>query len=321
VVGGSTYARAALESEIGMVKSAPNGRRTPTLFHAAIVGGELIASRQVDRATVESALLIVAGARNVGDAERQIRRGIERGMRHPRNPRRTAGRFITTRGEARQVVFEWSEQLDATGTDRRICMAIASHCWSVGSTTIDLSFREVAEAAGVSRTTVARRAGGLARWVRIVRGGQRFRKQDTRTRWRIVLRDGVSKRDRPKAFPSGVGGLSRNETHPSDPSANVWDRWSSGWAAWQALDLEDSTTATFLIAVTGYSRPTIYRNLRRLEDLGLARRTEAGWVRVDVELGPADFSLREFRRRQHERERGLHARFLEARYASREVSA
>src|SRR5262249_37575496 len=162
------------------------GRRTTTLFHAACVAGEFIPGDRMDRATAEAALRIVAGTRDVPDADRQIRRGIERGMRNPRNPRRD-GHLIQSVADPRIASFEWTERLTATGTDLRICMAIASHCWSKGSTTVDVSYREISETCGMSTATVSRHAGRIGRWVRIARHGQRFRSGDTRTRWRLVL--------------------------------------------------------------------------------------------------------------------------------------
>jgi hypothetical protein len=319
---GTRYSRAALASEVANVDAAPPGRRTISLFKAACVAGELIGGGEISRETAEAALRIVADTRGIGDADRQIRRGIQRGLKHPRNPNLTNGRHITTKAEARIVIHEWSEALDATGTDRRICLAIASHCWNVGTTTVDLSYREISETSGMSRSTVSNHAGRLGRWVRIVRHGQRFRKGDTRTRWRLVIREGSAKRGQAEGHPLyGVGGLFENGTTLRDPSANHWYRWSSGWSVWSQLDPDDVATVVDLVNRSGCSRRTVFRTLAKLKQLGLAERTETGWLQIDVELDRReDFSIREFRRRRHRIERDRHAAFLESRYdGKREV--
>lgn len=321
--GGTRYSRAALESEVANVMAAPTGRRTVSLFKAACVAGELIGGGEIDRSTAEAALKIVAGSRDIGDADRQIRRGIARGLQHPRNPNLTGGRNITSKVDARIMIFEWVENLDASGTDRRICAAIGSHCWNVGTTTVDLSYREIAEACGMSVSTISAHAGRLGRWVRIVRHGRRFRATNNRTRWRLITRESCAKTDQAEGHPLyGVGGLFENGTTLRDPAANQWYRWSSGWTLWSLLDLVDAVTVPDLVVLSGYSRRTVYRTLGKLEQFALAEKTETGWLRLDVALDPReDFTIQEFRRRRHRQQREVHDRFLQSRYDEREVGS
>lgn len=318
--GGTRYSRAALESEVANVMAAPTGRRTVSLFKAACVAGELIGGGEIDRPAAEAALKIVAGTREIDDADRQIRRGIQRGLRNPRNPNLTGGRNITSATEARIVIFEWTENLDARGTDRRICTAIGQHCWNVGTTTVDLSYREVAEACGMSVGTVANHAGRLGRWVRVVRHGRRFRANDNRTRWRLIIRENRAKSEQAEGHPLyGVGGLFSNGTSLRDPAADPWHRWSSGWTIWSLLDLVDPITVSELVVLSGYSRRTIYRNLSRLGQVDLVEQSETGWIRCDREL--AEFSIQAERKERHRLERERHTEFLQSRYESREAGS
>lgn len=298
---GSAYGLAALESEIAGV------RGTQSLFKAACVAGELIAGDELDE-DFAFAELLTAWTTSSPGLRRQIIRGIARGKRRPRRVENLQGTHITTQGEARQGVIGWWAAVDATGTDLRILHAIAGHAYKVGTTTIRLSYRELAELAGVSVSTIANHADELRRWVRIVRKGRRHVGNDSRTTWRLVLRRGAET-NRPKAY------LSSGEEDCSNlPNCDLWHRWASGWILWSALDPNESATPRELVGATGYSRRTVARNLARLEALDLANSDEGRWLRLERDVDWQDFFHRAERKDRHHRDRDRHRAYLKARF-------
>ena len=80
------YALAALEREADGVRTAPAGTRNATLNRAAFCLGQLVATRDLDRTTVEAALTGAALAAGLGEpeVERTIKSGLEAGLAHPR---------------------------------------------------------------------------------------------------------------------------------------------------------------------------------------------------------------------------------------------
>src|SRR5262249_34981381 len=80
------YARAVLEREADRVRTAGPGTRNSTLNRAAFRLGQLVATRALDRTTVEVALTGAALAAGLGphEVERTIKSGLEAGLAHPR---------------------------------------------------------------------------------------------------------------------------------------------------------------------------------------------------------------------------------------------
>ena len=80
------YALAALEREVNRVRTAGPGTRNATLNLVAFRLGQLIATRALERTTVEMALTGAALAAGLGEreVERTIRSGLEAGLSHPR---------------------------------------------------------------------------------------------------------------------------------------------------------------------------------------------------------------------------------------------
>jgi hypothetical protein len=79
------YALVALEREADGVRTALPGTRNSTLNRAAFRLGQLVATRDLDRTTVEAALTGAALAAGLGEqeVERTIRSGLEAGLAHP----------------------------------------------------------------------------------------------------------------------------------------------------------------------------------------------------------------------------------------------
>src|SRR5262249_21151342 len=80
------YALAALEREADCVRTALPGTRNATLNRAAFCLGQLVATRALDRTTVEVALTGAALAAGLGEreVEQTIRSSLEAGLAHPR---------------------------------------------------------------------------------------------------------------------------------------------------------------------------------------------------------------------------------------------
>lgn len=307
------YARAAVMAESDNVMSAPQGQRTKALFKFACVAGELAGGGLIDFGLAEAACLIVGHAREIPDAEKHVRRGMDRGMLNPRVLRELrSGRHIEDRDDALRVIAEWYDALDARGSQRRICTAIGARCLRDEFITVRMSFRSIAEEAGVSLGTVQRHAPRIGRWVRVTSKGKRFAASENATEWRLVLRSPRLKCEQGEALPvSGVGELFSFENLRS-PAADAWDGRPSDWHVYLSLDFVNPLTVSELIASTGYSRATVYRVIRRLEEGQLALGSSAGWTRLDDR--PATFDTRDQRRRDHERHRQRHAAFLRERF-------
>jgi hypothetical protein len=82
------YALAVLERETDRVRTAGPGARNSTLNRTAFRLGQLVATRTLDRATVEVALTGAALAAGLEEreVERTIRSGLEAGLAHLRGP-------------------------------------------------------------------------------------------------------------------------------------------------------------------------------------------------------------------------------------------
>jgi hypothetical protein len=82
----ASYALAVLEREADRVRTARPGTRNATLNRAAFRLGQLVATRALDRATVEVALTEAALAAGLGphEVQRTIKSGLEAGLVHPR---------------------------------------------------------------------------------------------------------------------------------------------------------------------------------------------------------------------------------------------
>ena len=79
-------ALATLEREVNRVRTSGPGTRNSTLNLVAFRLGQLVATRALDRTTVETALTGAALAAGLGEreVERTIRSGLEAGLSHPR---------------------------------------------------------------------------------------------------------------------------------------------------------------------------------------------------------------------------------------------
>ncbi|MGE0305044.1 MAG: bifunctional DNA primase/polymerase [Acidimicrobiia bacterium] len=85
---GSNWARAALDAEIRLVRSAPAGSRNMTLNRSAFCLGQIVGAGMLEQHVVER--LLVESGIGVGLGEREaimtVRSGLRAGLDHPRRP-------------------------------------------------------------------------------------------------------------------------------------------------------------------------------------------------------------------------------------------
>jgi hypothetical protein len=77
---GTAFGRAALQSECISVRHAPEGNRNNTLYRAALKMGSLIASGQLAKHEVVTALEAAADSLSQSDGADSTRKTIERGL-------------------------------------------------------------------------------------------------------------------------------------------------------------------------------------------------------------------------------------------------
>jgi hypothetical protein len=86
-IGTTAYGRAALEEEIGTVRSTPEGKRNEQLNTSAFAIGQLVAGGEIDPLDADEALISAAIAAGLSELEarRTVRSGLEAGREHPRS--------------------------------------------------------------------------------------------------------------------------------------------------------------------------------------------------------------------------------------------
>ncbi|HSH22587.1 MAG TPA: hypothetical protein VK975_00810 [Acidimicrobiales bacterium] len=312
--GTSRYGRAALQSEVAMVEQAAEGFRHMAIFSAACHIGELVAGCEVDEEAAE-AFLIDAGRSLTGgrltdqEVRRQVRQGLARGKRTPRTAP-TKGTMLRDRTDAVLAVVEWWEAVQChewkgrtAGTTLRILAAFAILGAKVGKVRLEESYREVAEAAGVSVGTIAKHKARWLPFVRQVSVGNRI--TASRTVWQLVVR---ANGNRPASPAGKASGLFPNARTLSDPAHNAWHQRPNDWRVYCLLT-EEVTSAAHLVEVTGLHPSTIGRIGARLVDLGAVERDEDGWhvVPADAEaLQLAGEDHADHLRLRHAKDRALH---------------
>ena len=323
----SRYGSAALAGELDRLELAGRGFRHRTLFSSACRLGELVAGGELDLDIAEGALIEQGHILGLADCDvrRQVARGIEKGRARPRKAPETG---VTTKAETLAEVVRWWESVEANpptgrsaGTTLRTLAGIRDLALSARKLRISESYREIAEASGVSVSTVYNRRQDWGPWVRRVSKGKRGRLNDSRTTWQLVVRERRALTNRPEATPSGVAGLFGNARTLADPSHNLWHRWSNGHRLYCLLGVVDATTTSALATATGLHPGTVRRIGARLVKLEVATHDEDGWraKHVDisrvVELHVDGIDHAADRRLRHADDRELHRLRLAGRVA------
>jgi hypothetical protein len=189
----------------------------------------------------------------------------------------------------------------------------------VGKVRLSLSYRQWAEAAGVSKSVVGRYSPSLTPW--IVRHCRGSRATGTATVWQIgrpPKRENWDSRAAPDGMASGLSQEPRLPAAGSivDPALDQYYRRSSAWVIASHLDPDggDAKVPEF-VAATGLHPSTVRANLRYLASLGLVERIDRFSWRGRREAKDANrlAALRCYandRRRRHSDERASYRRGL-----------
>lgn len=328
----SRYGHAALAGELDRLELAGHGFRHRTLFSAACHLGELIAGGELDLETAEGAL--IEKGRSIGladcDVRRQVSRGIDKGRTHSRKASSTG---VTTKAETLAEVVAWWEAVRlapptgrTAGTTLRILAGFHHLALSAGKLRISESYREIAEAAGVSVSTVHARRADWAPWVRRVSRGRALRFTGSRTTWQLVSKPGRATTNSPASPEGKASGLFGNARSPglADPVHNLWHRWGNGHRVYCLLDVVDAVSTKELATTTGLHPGTVRRIGARLFDLGVVDRDEDGWRATELDISEVVYLHLDGidhageRRARHVGERDLHRRWLAQRVATAE---
>lgn len=324
---GTAYGRAVLASAIDRIADAPDGLRHRTTFSAAAAVGQVVGGGELyDDLEAQVALVRMARAVGLDDADRQVRRGLERGRCKPRRAP-AGGRMLQDATDARDKVLAWWEAVESrswtgrgTVTTLRLLAAFGLLAMKAGKMRLSESQRQVAEAAGVDHRTVGRHRHRLSPFVRVVEHGSRV--SGKVTTWQLVVVEDVASCPNPEGSPPGKAGLGHSATPLQDPAHDTWHRWPSGWRLWSILDEAETNTVADLAAASGIHRSTCYRSLPRLKALGLAVTDgDSGW-RAVVPRGVDDGGITRRRRRQrHKDDRERWERWRAERMRRREVAS
>lgn len=313
----TAYGRAALHAEADAVECAPHGLRHRTIFAAACACGELLAGGELaDRGAVEAFLVAAALSALPDDpagARRAVRRGLDRGAAKPRTAPDTQG--LSSRGEAVAAVCGWWERVQAgvpadrrTPNTLRIAAAFALQACAAGRVDVSASYRQIAEAAGVSVGTVAGHLPRLDPFLRVVEAGSRQTGVPTVWRLRTDLNSppppgeesGLFKVVHPPALR-----LPRPDLDPLDaPNHDAWTGWPNGWRVYLALDAVEPRSVAGLADALDLHPRTIRRALHRIAALGAATCDgDGGWrLAADRRVDNPGDALRR-RRERHEADR------------------
>lgn len=290
--GSSRYGLAALKSTADELGFTLVGERHKNLFAAAAALGELVAGGELDEDRTVSKLVGMGRALDLteSDARRTVSNGLRDGARNPRQAP-DVPQSVHNRAEAIAEVVTWWQAVQAEEwrgaracTTLRILAGFALLAVQAGKLDVAESYREVAEAAGVSVGTVSKHRNDIAPWVRRLEVGDRL--EGTRSTWRIVAR---AFGNSPSPTRTGLAsGLFPNARTLTDPVHASWERWSTGWRLFCILDTDEAVDAKSLASAMGLHVGTVRRNLVRLEAEGLARRDgDGGWLSVDQGEEPA----------------------------------
>jgi hypothetical protein len=272
---------AALAGELERIETSPVGLRHHNLFAGGCAVGELIAGGELDRAA-EAELL--EKAQTIGlpasDAERQVRRGLERGRRRPRVAPPHAP-SLTNATEARMAVVAWWADVEsrewngrAGSTSLRILAGWRDLMLKAGRVQATASYRQVAGAAGVSLSTVVNRKADWLPFVALVKKGNRL--TGAASVWKL-------KRARANRSHTPIGTAS-DLFVGARPSCNVWHDRAAAWRLWLLLSVDEGEMAPQLARSVGVHPSTARRNLHRLLALGLVQQDADGlWTRTALD--------------------------------------
>lgn len=307
--GSTRYGVEGADAEAATLAATPEGFRHRAVYLAGYALGQLRAGRaltEADFLAYRAEYARIGGALGLPtrDVEHALDNGVERGGQRPRS-----GDGGADRPETVTAVAAWWQAADADEsyrdrkgpTTRRILAALAMLAAGAQRTTLAESFRQVAEAAGVSVGTVHKHRDRLAPWATVEAGADGA---DSLTVW--SLHPAVTNGNTPAAPGGAKQGVFPNVTRDplTDPAHDRWARWSGGWAVYMALvaAVEGATVAE-LAAASGRHPRTVARALGTFAAWGVAERCGDRWHRPATVTVPRETFWRDTRRARHAHDR------------------
>lgn len=326
---GSRYGVTAARAIADRVGSAADPRRQ--WIAAAAELGRLVAGGQVEEDFAETLVLDLADAigRDTSEAHKAWRWALRAGQRSPRTPSPT--RRVTTHTVVEDVLAWWDQiatdptltEARSGATARKVLSGVALVAINAHRIEVGMSYRQLAEAGGLSLATVKRTRALWGRHLVVARPADRRRGQRTVWRLRFSTTDGAH--SDPNAGGRGHGhspnGLRMRAPSSGDvglPGGNAWHRCSGCWATWSALDVTEPATPKDIAPAIGRHPGTVRKTLRRLAADGLVIEVAGGWVRVPDAAEPEGPDFAAARRARHEIERSHYRYGLRMRVAEEE---
>jgi hypothetical protein len=311
----SHYGRAALANALDAIETAPAGiSRHKTLYRVSAGLGNLIAGGELlDEEIVYHRLTAkgyeVLGPERAREVERTVRDGIDRGKTTPRKA--PDKRKLQSAAEARGAAIEWWDRAQTINchTCRRILGGgFFQAALGAGKLTLSETYRQLAERAGVSASTVCAHRKHWRAFVRRVSKANRWQKNSSSV-WQLGV------------YPTGRNARALTNTpvgeclphkrqcslmHArSDAARDLWHRWSGGWSLYALLEGSDEPLrASEIAGLLGVNPSTARRGLRRLEANDMAERGPNGWHSLRPETDEGWYH-RNQRKQRHRDERAL----------------
>lgn len=318
------WGQAALQSEIDRYDGSYARLRDGAISIGSIVGWGALERHATEYRLVEMG---VAGGRGEHEVRRLVRTGLDRGFLSPRGPSGTHDRMVDSQLIARERLAASRTAADATSwphpADRRVLAALHDRAIHRGHVEITMSHREIVEASGVSRPTVAASLERLTgTWIRRIDGRETQQRSGVVRR---VERGGSTHSGKRIAstylmMPGPSAEIADSEPSYAhvdsalvDPGHDLWHRRGRAWEAYRYLaSTTETVSARDLTEATGIPVSSSYRVLRQLAEMGLADRTDSGFRAVgrrqaaeqvdEMQLAP----IAERRAIRHELERRGH---------------
>lgn len=289
---------------VASIHHAGHDERERALFRAATKGGSNVAAGHISAGELHEALSEAGAAVGLSRAriKRNIRRGMEIGGRTPIGPsKRDQARADAT--VARRQAGLWLAAVMAAdppegtrastwATTKAMLQAIGLECVEHGRFETSLSYRQLAELAGVSESTVHAHLDRMRRWLTITSNG---RGPKAATTWRLRA---VAAPDSPADAPVTL-----------DPTQDTFHGNKRLWAAYSVLSQDAPATFAEMAKAAGVG----VRTVRRYVAAGVAAgkvAVVAGGVIALAALAVGPSTKNERRAERHAAERKHYAEVI-----------
>ena len=343
----SRYGLAALESEAERLLTSSKGSRHNALYASSARIGELVAGGELEHARARD-LLCRTGLKLKPGFDSEILRTVEQGLRRGEESAREApssGSMVRDASDARLrllAMLTLAQRDQARwagvtgGTDLKVLVGLATLAVHAGKLRLGASYRQIAEAAGVSIGSLRRALGSLeGRFIRRVHLAGPFRRADrsvfqfvTPVEFLDVLLGVTSEQAGGSSYGEGrqcsfVASPRRELLREGlrDPSHPLWSRRAAAWRVFMALDdqrrVGECSSASELARGLLIPLQTVHRSLRFLAVHGLLESSDRSHTVPEPEAALAAVShlepLRNKRLERHRLDRERHRLFLASR--------